>query len=97
MLTLYIRTGCGFCSSVLRKIDELGLTDVQVKDIVSMEVLKELEAHTGKRRVPFLIDSTRNVEMYESRDINAYLDEQYGSGVRTKEEDNSPQVCTLES
>lgn len=99
MLTLYIRTGCGFCASVLRTIEELGLADVQIKDIVNMELIQELEAHTGRHTVPFLIDSVRGVEMYESVDINRYLQEHYGTGTNKaeNEESNTPQICTLES
>jgi len=96
MLTLYVREGCGFCASVLRKVKELGLT-VEEKNVADEAIAKELVARGGKMQEPYLVDSDRNIEMYESRDINKYLDEHYGNGVSTTEEDNNqPQVCTLE-
>ncbi|MEK7515308.1 MAG: hypothetical protein AAB555_00010 [Patescibacteria group bacterium] len=32
-----------------------------------------LYVQTGWRQVPYLVDADRNVEMYESADIDAYL------------------------
>lgn len=98
MLTLYVRTGCPFCAAVLAKVASLDLK-VEEKNVADEAVAKELIARGGKLQEPYLVDSERNVEMYESGDINEYLDTYYGDGVsETKEEDNNPpRVCTLES
>ncbi len=98
MLTLYVRNGCPFCEIVLAKIKYLDLK-IELKDIADEEVTQELIARGGKKQVPYFTDSDRNVEMYESHDINMYLSDNYGatsSEGGIKEESNSPKVCTLE-
>ena len=76
MLTLYVKTGCPFCHKVLETGKELGLT-FEEKNIADAVVAAELVARGGKRHVPYLVDSARGVEMYESEDIAAYLREHY--------------------
>jgi glutaredoxin len=76
MLTLYIKTGCPFCHLVRDTGEELGLT-FEEKNIADPSVAAELVLRGGKRQVPYLIDSERNVEMYESADIGEYLRTQY--------------------
>ena len=76
MLTLYVKTGCPFCRKVLDTGEELGVT-FEEKNIADDTVAAELVARGGKRQVPYLIDSERNIEMYESGDIDAYLREFY--------------------
>ena len=39
----------------------------------------ELRERGGKVVVPYMVDPAREVEMYESRDILAYLAEHYGT------------------
>ncbi len=97
MLILYVRDGCPFCIATLAKIDELNLK-IEEKNIADEKVAEELVNKGGKLKVPYLIDTDKNIEMYESKDINKYLDENYGSGESKTEKDdnNSPQVCTLE-
>jgi len=77
MLTLYVKTGCPFCAAVLHKVEELGI-EVEQKNIADEAVATELVEKGGKRQVPYLVDSEKGVEMYESSDINDYLDEHYG-------------------
>lgn len=90
MLTLYVRTGCFYCHRVYEVTDEFGL-EYEEKNIADAAVAAELVARGGKRQVPYLVDSERGVEMYESEDIAAYLREHYaksgGAGVHT---DNVP-------
>lgn len=81
MLTLYIRTGCPFCARVTEKLEDLNLS-YEKKNIADPAVADELVERGGMRQVPFLVDSERGVEMYESADIVRYLDEQYGGGKR---------------
>lgn len=76
MLTLYVKTGCPFCHKVLAAGEELGIS-FEEKNIADDAVAAELVARGGKRQVPYLVDSERNVEMYESADIAAYLREHY--------------------
>lgn len=79
MLTLYIKDGCPFCRKALDAIDTLGLT-VEYKNKKDAGVVDELIARGGKSQFPYLVDSDRNVEMYESDDIVRYLHETYGGG-----------------
>ena len=72
MLTLYVKTGCPFCHRVLATGAELGIS-FEEKNIADDAVAAELIARGGKRQVPYLIDDERNIEMYESADIDAYL------------------------
>ena len=74
MLTLYIKTGCPFCHKVLDAGNELGMT-FDEKNIADDAVAAELVARGGKRQVPYLVDSERGIEMYESDAIVAYLRE----------------------
>jgi len=76
MLTLYVKTGCPFCHKVLDAGGDLGVT-FEEKNIADDAVAAELIARGGKRQVPYLVDSERGVEMYESDDIIAYLREHY--------------------
>ena len=76
MLTLYVKTGCPFCHKVLDAGADLGVA-FEEKNIADDAVAAELIARGGKRQVPYLVDSEREVEMYESGDINAYLREHY--------------------
>jgi len=72
MLTLYVKTHCPFCAKVLDAGKELGVT-FEEKNIADDAVAQELIKRGGKRQVPYLVDSERGVEMYESGDIVAYL------------------------
>lgn len=76
MLTIYVKTGCPFCHKVLDTATELGVV-FEEKNIADDAVAAELVARGGKRQVPYLVDSERGVEMYESDDIVAYVREQY--------------------
>ena len=77
MLTLYVKVGCPFCHKVLATAEELGISFEQ-KNITDPGVAEELIKRGGKRQMPYLVDSDRGVEMYESEDIMAYLREHYG-------------------
>lgn len=76
MLTLYRRTGCPYCFKVLDVARELGLP-MEEKSIDDPAIAAELALRGGKRQVPYLVDSERGVEMYESEDIAAYLRANY--------------------
>lgn len=76
MLTLYIKTGCPWCMKVLKTGKELGI-EFEEKNIADDLIAGQLVKRGGKRQVPYLVDSERNIEMYESADIDEYLREQY--------------------
>ena len=76
MLTLYVETGCPFSHKVLDVGRELGIS-FEEKNITDDAIAAELIARGGKRQTPYLVDSERGVEMYESGDISDYLRAQY--------------------
>ncbi|MBU6214693.1 glutathione S-transferase N-terminal domain-containing protein [Patescibacteria group bacterium] len=78
MLTLYVKTGCPFCHRVQAAGKELGI-EFEEKNIADDAIAAELVKRGGKRQVPYLVDSARDVEMYESADIDAYLREHYAA------------------
>jgi len=51
---------------------------VELKDVEDAAVEAELIARGGKSLVPYLVDTNKNVEMYESDDIVAHLQTNYG-------------------
>ena len=80
MLTLYVKTGCPFCQRVKSVIAEMGIEDqITEKNIADEGVVDELVERGGKRQVPYLIDTDRGEEMYESEDIVNYLKEYYSA------------------
>ncbi len=80
MLTLYFKPTCPFCQRVLGEAEDLGVK-FDLKDISADPALaNELIERGGKRMVPYLVDSDRNVGMYESGDIVTYLQEHYKDG-----------------
>ena len=75
-MILYVKTGCPYCIKVLNTGKELEVK-FEEKNIADDTVASELIKRGGKRQVPYLVDSERNIEMYESADIDAYLREHY--------------------
>ncbi len=80
MLTLYYRPTCPFCLKVLEVAEELEL-DLDKRDVTDPKIAEELMERGGKAQEPYLIDSDRDVEMYESTDIINYLKANYGQQV----------------
>lgn len=77
MLTLYYTPTCPFCRRVLAVIDRMQL-EVELKDTTDAELAAELMARGGKTQVPYLVDTDKAVEMYESDDIVSHLQTNYG-------------------
>lgn len=71
-MELYIRPGCPYCHRVLDAAKELGVT-FTLHDISDPAVAAELVARGGKQQVPYLVDTSNGIEMYESEDIVEYL------------------------
>ena len=71
-LELYKMDTCPFCRKVMRAIDELGRTDIEMHDIIeSAEDKARLIRDGGKMQVPCLFIDGK--PMYESDDIVAWL------------------------
>ena len=72
MLDLYILETCPYCKKVMGFLDEKGVNynKIDITNRASEEALIKLG---GKRQVPFLVDTDRNIQMYESADIIEYL------------------------
>lgn len=83
MLTLYFKPTCPFSRRVIAVIERLEL-DVEMKDVSIDESAKsELEKKGGKTQTPYLVDSDKEVAMYESDDIVKHLQDNYGGGTES--------------
>ncbi len=75
MFTLYYKPTCPFCQRVLQMAENFNV-ELELKDVSeSEEAMTELLEKGGKQTVPFLVDSERNISMYESSDIIDHLRE----------------------
>ncbi|MFB6354680.1 MAG: glutathione S-transferase N-terminal domain-containing protein [Halobacteriales archaeon] len=80
-ITLYEKPGCPYCAKVKDKLDELDLDYASEVVPPARAQRDEVEAVSGQRGVPVLVDTEHGVEgMPESDDIVAYLEETYGDG-----------------
>jgi glutathione S-transferase len=78
MLELYQKEGCPYCQKVRYRMTELDLDyicrNVSGSGSAKAEILTKLG---GMVQVPYLVDTDKNVAMYESDDIIKYLEENY--------------------
>ena len=72
MLELFILETCPYCQKVMKFLDEQHMQYKKI-DISNNESEETLIRLGGKRQVPFLVDSDRNIYLYESDDIVEYL------------------------
>lgn len=73
MLTLYFQHHCQYCRKVLDFAAANHIT-LELRDIHADPTIKEdLIKRGGKKQVPYLVDSNKHIEMYESDDIVNYL------------------------
>lgn len=86
MLELYQSEGCPYSQTVRAKLSELGCSYVvhnprlpgeEGGDVTNELTHQQLTAG-GEDQIPYLVDTDREVTMYDSDDIVAYLEEQYG-------------------
>lgn len=97
MLTLFVKTGCPYCEKVLAYLEKTSI-QFETKNISEQSNVDELISLGGKRQVPFLVH--KDVMMYESDDIIAYLGETFSKnasneeagGIRLHRDDDS-NVC----
>ncbi len=73
MYKLYFKSSCPFCQKVIGFAEERSINFEKI-DVTDPENLEELIKLGGKKMVPFLVDTSENVMMYESSDIINYLD-----------------------
>lgn len=73
MITLYTQSACPACIRVKDRMRELALP-YDERNIEQGEYLGELLRTGGKRQVPYMVDSERDVAMYQSADIIRYLE-----------------------
>ncbi len=72
MLKLFILETCPYCHKVMDFLEHEHMKYEKI-DITDKESESALIRMGGKRQVPFLLDSDRNIQMYESNDIIEYL------------------------
>lgn len=76
MMELYQIEHCPYCVKVREKLTQLGLSYI-IHNRTNPETEKKMIELGGSRQVPFLVDTEKNVKMYESDDILGYLEEHY--------------------
>jgi glutaredoxin 3 len=77
MLSLYTKATCPYCHKVIDFAQNNRIA-LNLKDInFDPSSRQDLVERGGKRQVPYLVDANRQVEMYESDDIVAYLKNNY--------------------
>lgn len=79
MLTLYYKPSCAFCQRVLQIAENLKV-ELVLKDVSEDEkAMSELLEKGGQSQVPYLVDTEKDVAMYESSDIIDYIRENYAN------------------
>lgn len=72
MLELFVLETCPYCKKVTEFLEKNKINYRKI-DITNKDSENSLIQIGGKRQVPFLVDSDRNIQMYESDDIVEYL------------------------
>jgi glutathione S-transferase len=79
-LELWEFENCPYCRKVREVLCELDLDYVCRPLPHGHPDWKAFAAREGKHQVPFLVDPNTGIRLYESDDINAYLNARYGNG-----------------
>ena len=79
MLELYQFESCPYCAKVRAKLTDLQIDYILRNAPKGSRKREFIERTYGQAQVPLLIDMDNDVAMYESADIIAYLEENYGS------------------
>jgi len=85
MIELYQKEECPFSKKVREKLQELELdyvNRISRQGTNQREIMVKLG---GETQVPFLVDQSKGVMMYESDDIVDYLEQEYGQGQSTQD------------
>jgi glutathione S-transferase len=80
LLELYDFEACPYCRRVREVLSELDLDYLCHPVPRGSTRREELRKRGGKVQAPFLIDPNTETELYESDEIIAYLNKQYGAG-----------------
>lgn len=75
-MILYMTHTCPYSRRVIETLETLGLK-AELRNIQEEGNARELTERGGKEQVPYLVDESRGVEMYESEDIVEYLKNAY--------------------
>ena len=84
-LLLYNMEGSPYCRKVREVLAELDLVYLVRNVPKGSRKREELLRRGGKVQVPYLVDPNTRRELYESDDITAYLESQYGPAATTAE------------
>ena len=76
MITLFLKTGCGFCARTVAAFDMYGIP-YEEKNVSDPEVVKELIELGGKKQEPFMVDG--DTMMYEANSIIDYIEQKYAN------------------
>ncbi len=80
MLELYHALSCPYCIKVTSYLKEAGVpyvSKVTPLGSATNAAKEELRKLGGKTQVPFLVDTEKNTQMYESDDIIEYVEKNY--------------------
>jgi glutaredoxin len=77
MLDLYVREGCPYCAKVRTFIESNNIEYNPIMAPGGSENRKKMVEMGGLEQVPFLHDTEKEVQMYESDDIIEYIKENY--------------------
>jgi glutathione S-transferase len=91
MLTLYYSPACPFCQRVTQVAENLKV-NLELKDTDDQLVHDELVKKGGKSQVPYLVDSEKDVAMYESTDIIDYLRENHAGQTAADSPVSKPRI-----
>lgn len=72
MIELFILETCPYCKKVMSFFNDNKIEYKKI-DIANKDSEEALIRIGGKRQVPFMIDTDRNIQMYESDDIIEYI------------------------
>lgn len=83
MLELYQAEGCGYSEKVRGTLTELGVSYVVHNPRTARGEIRNQQTHDqllelgGEDQIPFLVDHRREVVLYDSDDIVAYLEDSF--------------------
>ena len=78
MLELFQFEDCPYCQKVRRKLEELDLSYLSHPSPSGSVKREFLGRFVGELQFPLLVDPEKNIFMFESDDICAYLEKTYG-------------------
>lgn len=78
MLELFHFESCPYCAKVRRKLEELGLDYLSHPSPAESKNREFLSRFVKDLQFPLLVDTEKNIFMFESDDICNYLEKNYG-------------------